>query len=192
MNRKTFACTILSLLFFVLSSCEKAGMKFDEWIIDVGESLYDDELTLERQPFLGNELKTNGYYYYMNEGQIFDSYIFYKNGVIIHGKNSSPYTNNDPIGFMDGLFLSDSLVNDLSKFNYGIFQIQGDSIWIEKWIVFSGNRRVLLLSGNILNDTSFVLTRSENTGNGNVFHMNKLFHFHALTPKPDSTNTFIP
>ena len=88
--------------------------------------------------------------------------------------------------------MSDDVVSDLGKYNYGVFQITGDSIMIEKWVLLPGRRRVLLLSGNILNDTTFILTRSENSNTGNVFQMDKLFHFHALSHKPDSTNNFIP
>lgn len=166
MNRKKITLLACVTLLVSLVSCEK-------W-------LYDDELTLKQQPYYGNELRTDGYYYYMNHGELLDTYFLYRNGVIIHGV------------FADSLFVSDDVVSDLGKYNYGVFQITGDSIMIEKWVLLPGRRRVLLLSGNILNDTTFILTRSENSNTGNVFQMDKLFHFHALSHKPDSTNNFIP
>jgi hypothetical protein len=87
MNRLKFAFPIVAIVFFALASC---GKVFDEWF-------YTKKLTLDRKPYNGNELRTDGYYYYMNEGEVFDSYILYKNGVIIHGENTAHINNNsDP------------------------------------------------------------------------------------------------
>ncbi len=177
MNTKKITLFAYLLLLISLVSCDK-------W-------LYDDKLTLEKQPYNGDELRTDGYYYYTNQGEILDTYFFYRNGIIIHGVFSDS-NSSDPIASMDSLFVSDDIASDLGKYNYGVFQIIGDDIMIEKWVYLSGRRRVLMLSGKIMNDTTFVLDKSENTNTGNVFQMDKLFHFHAMSHKPDSTNNFIP
>jgi len=169
------------LLFIILCHSQVSCV---DWIIS-------EDLTLAVEPYDGTELRMNGYYYYMQNNRIMDTYIFYKNGILIHG-NYSENNDGNSICYMDSLFLSPRFLEGMNKYNYGAFHITKDSIVIEKWMVLSGPHYVLLVSGNILNDTTFVINRNENSYTGNVFQMEKLFHFHAFSPKPDSTNVFIP
>ena len=78
----------------------------------------DDELTLTRKPFLGDELCTDGYYYYRwkNDTSTFNILFLYKNGVVLALPNSLS-TNELPEweeSFRNGEFLT--LTAFFSKF----------------------------------------------------------------------------
>src|SRR5690606_18467830 len=46
----------------------------------------DEELTLQREVYIGNELKIDGYYYYfVPETNRTVIWFFYRNGVVLHG-----------------------------------------------------------------------------------------------------------
>ena len=180
MNKQFMHILVLIIIVFVsLSSCGKWNK--------------DEELTLEKQPYNGNELRLDGYYYYMKDGKIFSTCIFYKNGVMINGGGADP-NNTNPIAFLDTVFsasfFSDQIKKD--KTRWGVFQIQDNSIVFENWLISEGSRPIGRFSGNILNDTTFVITMQENPYSGNVYPINNLYHFRAFSPKPDSTNVFIP
>ncbi|MBQ3710377.1 MAG: hypothetical protein II887_06715 [Bacteroidales bacterium] len=153
----------------------------------------DEELTLTRQPYNGNTLRVDGYYYFLQNGNVYSSYFFYRNGVVINGEAADP-NSPDPIAFMDEVFSSESFADQIKrrKTRWGLFEIQGDSIVFERWVIAEGGYPVMRFSGNILNDTTFVITRAEYPQSGKVFQQNDLYHFHAFSPKPDSTNVFIP
>lgn len=151
----------------------------------------DEELTIVKQPYDGNELRLDGYYYYMHDGIIFDTYFFYRSGVLIYGGASGP-DYIDPINNIDHVFLSDAFVHSLHKDNYGVFLIQGDSIVFEKWGLIQGPKPVDRYSGKIMNDTTFIINRTESPYSGEYHQNERLFHFHAFFPKPDSTNIYVP
>lgn len=165
----------LILIFFV--SCQK-------WV-------KDEELTIARQPYNGNELRLDGYYYYMRDGIIFDTYFFYRNGVLIYG-GASDSISSDPVCTMDQVFKSDSFVHTLNKDDYGVFLIQNDSIVFEKWGLVQGSKPVDRYLGKIMNDTTFIISRIESPYSGDYYQDNILFRFHSFSPKPDSTNAYIP
>ena len=70
--------TVLLVLFltFVMTSC-----KSDDGL------LKDDDLSLSRKEYTGNQLRIDGYYYfnYTNEEDYVRVYFFYKNGMILYG-----------------------------------------------------------------------------------------------------------
>ena len=58
---------VIIMLFIGMNSCSK-------W-------LENEELTLPKTPYTGNELRTDGYYYYTMNGEYFRTItFFYKNG----------------------------------------------------------------------------------------------------------------
>lgn len=153
----------------------------------------DEDLTLKKHPYNGNEFRLDGYYYFLQKEKIFSTYFFFRNGVVINGEAADP-NSPDPIAFMDEVFSSESFADQIKrgKTRWGLFEIQGDSIVFERWVIAEGGYPVMRFSGNILNDTTFVITRAEYPQSGKVFQQNDLYHFHAFSPKPDSTNVFIP
>lgn len=153
----------------------------------------DEELTLAKQPYNGNSLRLDGYYYFLQNGNVYSSYFFYRNGVVINGEAADP-NSPDPIAFMDTVFSSESFADQIKrgKTRWGVFQIQGDSIVFERWLLSEGGLPIGRFYGNIINDTTFIITKREHPYSGKEYQQNDLYHFHAFSPKPDSTNVFIP
>jgi hypothetical protein len=145
----------------------------------------DDVLTLKREGYTGSTLKFDGIYYLETEnfeGPLFQRYAIYRNGIIRHLGGSK--TKEDPI------FLSGK-----SKFDWGVFQIDGAVIKFERWYPSSGGPlKAYIRSGEILNDSTFLITESYRMQGGRkteIKERNEIYHFKEFSPKPDSTNTFI-
>jgi len=158
-----------------MASCEK-------W-------LKDEDLTMARMPYCGQEIRIDGYYYYLYNGRVLDTYFFYRNGVIISAHGAS---GSHPLDELDVEFHSDSFVHSLHKYDYGVFQIINDSIVWEVWELIQGPKSVLRFSGKILSDTSFVINQMELPHSGQVYPRHEVSYFHEFFPKPDSTNIYIP
>ena len=152
----------------------------------------DEELTLVKQSYSGNDLRLDGYYYYEDNGKIWRTYFFYRDGVMLYGAGTDTLDNN--LEKYDTWFASDFFLEYIktNKRRWGLFEIHNDSILFERWVFDEMGLPVLRFSGNIINDTTFVITRRESPYTGKEFEENELYHFRQFSPKPDSTNTFIP
>jgi hypothetical protein len=152
----------------------------------------DDELTIEKTPFNGDNLKTNGYYYNIwkvnNETFVEINFLF-RDGVFLHG------TTNDSIRIKDveESYRSGEFYNNSSdrKYAWGTFVVEGDSIFIERWYPSERPYWAYRQSGIILNDTTYKLTRIIRVDGTEKSEINEVFHFKQFSPKPDSTNNFI-
>ena len=175
-----FVTALMVVLFF--GSCKK-------WF-------KDEELTLPKTPYLGNELRFDGYYYLMNPvcNAFQDTYFFYRDGTVLSCGGSN---------VEDSLFgYKDEKIRDIISHGYhqnhksgwGVFIMEGDSIAIERWwfATESPGLPVYLLKGVVLNDTTFHITSSTWPKTGHVSEKDDVYHFHTFSPKPDSTNIFIP
>ena len=172
-----FVTALMVVLFF--GSCKK-------WF-------KDEELTLSKQPYTGNELRTDGYYYYTMDGEYFRTItFFYKNGVVFR----------PPSGYHSLQELDVYVINELvgenrfhdSQLSWELFNIENDRILFNYWVP-PRPFQCYFEEGTILNDTTFVLQRYYRMENGEVTdegNINETFHFRQFSPKPDSTNTFIP
>ena len=180
MNRQMKTTIILAIAaLFSLGGC--------------GKWYKDEELTLEKQPYNGNELRLDGYYYYrLDDGRIWNTYFYYHNGIMLYGIETDTLDEN--LDKYDAWYRTRDFLDYIkkSKSRWGLFQIHGDSIVFERLLIDDGGFPVGRFSGNILNDTTFIITKEENPYSGNVYPKNELYHFRALSPKPDSTNVFIP
>lgn len=135
------------LLSFVMISCKKIGL------------FQDDELSLSRQNYTGNQLKIDGYYFFEYTNSSIDYvriYFFYKNGIILSG--GSKLLSELPEledSYRDGTYYNH--IKSI-KFVWGVHQIEGSKIAFEGWY---GERpyRVYGKEGVILNDTTFVITQ---------------------------------
>jgi hypothetical protein len=82
-----------------------------------------------------------------------------------------------------------------SKFNWGVFQVNGANIKFERWYPSSGGPlKAYISSGEILNDTTFLITESYRMQKGNKTELkdrNETYYFREFSPKSDSTNKFI-
>lgn len=152
----------------------------------------DEPLTIKKKPYEGLELRTDGYYYNMEDDKIWYTYFFYRNGVLLYGAGTD--TLDDNLDKYDEWFVSEAFLEYIktNKRRWGLFEIHDDSIVFERWVMAEGGFPVLRFSGNIIDDTTFIITRSEYPHQGDVYNKNEVFHFRSLSPKPDSTNTFIP
>ena len=65
----------------------------------------DEELTLPKTPYTGDELRTDGYYYNMEDGKIWSTYFFYRNGVLLYGAGTD--TLDDNLDKYDEWFVQD-------------------------------------------------------------------------------------
>ena len=176
--------TVLKLISLCLffTSCAKLGI------------LQDDELSLQRQDYTGNQLRVDGYYFYeYANGSIeyVSVYFLYRNAIILYGfsglLSELPELEES---YRNGTFYKH--VKSV-KFHWGVHQIEDSKIAFEGWY---GERpyRVYGQEGVILNDTTFVITESYRLRNGKkkeLEKINEVYHFKAFSPKPDSTNSFI-
>lgn len=152
----------------------------------------DNNFSLNKSVYTGNELRIDGYYYFMTENNLHYTYFFYENGIIIHGGGNAP--NTSPIEFIETQFKSESYLKALKdhKTAWGIFQINGNKIEFERWYPSSGGPLPSYIrSGEILNDTTFVITKVNRSDGSEEKTLNETYHFKQFSPKPDSTNNFI-
>lgn len=154
----------------------------------------DDELSIQKMPFAGNQLRTDGYYYQLKDQTFFTIYCFYRNGIILY--LGGGYSSSQLIE-LESRIQNGSYYNDAKKYKYfwGIFNIENNNIKFERWYASSGGPLpTYVREGNIVNDTTFNITEIYRIKKGKkteVANENETYHFKAFSPKPDSTNTFI-
>ena len=145
----------------------------------------DENLTMKRKDYVGNELKTDGYYsYYFSEGKSYGTF-FYKNGVVLDvpGKDGN---------YSEERFLDEELIKHVKqhKSYWSIFEINNDTIIIQGWgYSDGGGLPVVTRYGKVLNDTTFVINKSE--CRGKITEINEVYYYRQFSPKPDSTNVYI-
>ena len=151
----------------------------------------DDELSLPKQEYTGKELKIDGYYY-IKFNNIFEVFFLYKDGIIT-------YAGTIPIEDLserEKRFQNGEFYNHIKniKFFWGVFNIKNNQILYERWCPSEPPYRTYVREGNIINDTTFVITKLFRMVNGKKTEeseLNEVYHFKQFSPKPDSTNKFI-
>jgi len=158
-------------------------------LISCSDLLFPDEnLTIKRSDYTGNELRIDGYYHLFNEkNNITVVYYFYRNGVILLGGSFSGNDLNE---------IEKKLVNTQakSKTNWGVFLIENNTIKYEKWIGSSSSTpKAYLFSskGYILNDTTIHLIEEYYSERKETRAINEIWRFKQFNNKPDSTNVYI-
>jgi hypothetical protein len=142
-----------------------------------------DDLTFEQRPYLGDELRMDGYYYYRyhtSEGDRYRTHFFYRNGVVRYVgtfENLDSLTGDD---FLDGT----------ARHHWGLFHVDGERIAFERWYP-AEYVKAFIRSGRILNDTTFVITESRRSNGEAIRERNEVYHFRPFSPKPDSTSGFL-
>ncbi len=174
---------IFSFLFLCLSSnCKKEGI------------LTDDELSIPKKEFSGNQLRIDGYYYqkYGNPERLM-IYFMYRNGILLYGGGGYEMGK---INEFEQEIQTQQAINKIRglKFCWGVFDINSINIKFERWYPSEGTLPSYVRSGTILNDTTFVISESYRFQNGEKTDAqteNETYHFKKFSPKPDSTNKFI-
>ena len=122
----------------------------------------DDKLSLERVYYNGNELRIDGYYRRYNyvdkepEPRGVTPFFLYRNGIIFGYAG----VDIDKVSQMEEWFRNGNYVNNTSKYQWGVFQIDGEKIKYEKWTPVQGPLWAATYEGVILNDTTFVINKS--------------------------------
>ncbi|HEB61516.1 MAG TPA: hypothetical protein ENI82_00035 [Bacteroidetes bacterium] len=152
----------------------------------------DGIISLNRKDFNGTNLKIDGYFYRNLKSDIpsINIYFFYRNGVALYGR-ATPISELTQVEetYISGEF---DALSQKSKTGWGVFEIKGTRISFETWEPSSGGPvETVVRSGEILNDTTFVIEKFFNNYDGKTSVGNDTFYFHQFSPKPDSTNTFI-
>jgi len=141
-------------------------------------SCKDEQLTLQKTPYTGNEIRTDGYFYsyYTNNSNPPEEFIvvffLYRNGVILSA-GAYEKTNFD---ILEKAMVAryESLQN--KKIGWGVFIIKDNRIEYEQRSTsVGGGLPVFKRSYFIENDTTL---RSSYAGT---------YHFRQFSPKPDST-----
>ena len=151
----------------------------------------DDELYFATESYTGNNMRLDGYYqrYDEEKSPYFQNYFFYRNGVLLDGSSAkiSEKENKEEL-YSSGQF------HPKGKSWWGNFRVVGNEIEFERW--YSGNiAEVYGRKGVILNDTTFRITESfkmEGGEKSKISVLDEVYRFMKFSPKPDSTNAFVP
>ncbi len=153
---------------------------------------WDDKLTLPKQDYYGNELRIDGYYYNYSDSR-YEIYFLFHNGTMLYGgvPLESELAEREQ-SFIDGSYYS---IIKNSKTNWGRFIIEGNTIKQEYWPASTGGPlEAYTVSGVILNDTTFKMTKSWRSCKPKKKKEKKefetVYHFKQFSPKPDSTNAY--
>ena len=155
--------------------------------------LKDDELSIKVTDYKGNKLKLDGYFYQQKNKYYYDIYCFYNNGILLAAGGTFL-----SVAEMDD-YLNREFINNKSyqihKSNWGVFILENNNIKFERWYPGDPPLKAHVREGTIANDSTFTITESYRIQKGKkteVIARSETFHFKAFSPKPDSTNKFIP
>lgn len=151
----------------------------------------DDKFALTKQAYFGYQLKINGYYYQKAEGKYYTIYFFYEDGILLYGGGNFNYQE---LIDKEKDYNNETWLRAVKKYKdfWGVYYIESNSIAFERWYPSSGGPYpAYIRSGEILNDTTFVITKSIRSNGKEEQQLNEVYHFKEFSPKPDSTNNFI-
>jgi hypothetical protein len=154
----------------------------------------DEELSMQRRNYTGNELRTDGYYYryqwhnFFNKEQIVVDCL-YRNGIIrACGGGYDSFQD-----FENNIDVINAATSNPNKNFWGVFIVENDIIKYEMWhgARFLEPYITYIYAGKILNDTTFHITESYRPNSSEKNTLDYTYHFKQFYPKPDSTNIFI-
>lgn len=172
---------LMALGMMALSSCEKLGF------------CRDQGLQFGRMDYTSTQLRIDGYYYSPTDtdenGLILnDLIVFYRNGVVKYPGQASVGTEEDYLRLTSGLAEMKE-----TKLSWGTFYMQNEEVSFCKWKGSPCGYQATQRTGEILNDTTFVVKDIEIKGKYGVGKLKReqYYHFRHMHPKPDSLNTII-
>jgi hypothetical protein len=151
----------------------------------------DEKLTMQREDYIGSELRIDGYYY-TQTGSVKDSVtaviFLFRNGITV---TCGAFLTTDLNVVDEELPNRYKWVTD--KLSFGIFLIRGNEILMEGWNTAGGGMRLPIVrdKGYIENDTTFCITESYYSDIKETHYGNRVWHFKQFDNKPDSTNNYI-
>jgi hypothetical protein len=150
------------------------------------------DLTMKRIPYLGDELRIDGYYYSNpnpDVGYGIGVAVFYRDGFCIH--LWTDIKDQDTLNFIkDEILLNETLINKMKNDpnHIGTFQVIFPDIQFEVWERKSITGTHL---GKIINDTTFMINKWINHESNETYSKDLTYRFKQFFPKPDSTNNFV-
>lgn len=151
----------------------------------------DDELQLTRMDYASDELRTDGYNFSKFESSTpsIRVYFIYRNGIILYGRSPSLSS----LSTLEARYRNGEFYNEIKdlKYHWGVFQVNGEEIDFERWYPSEPPVETFVRSGKILNDTTFLISKSSKPDGSEARDVNELYRFKKFSPKPDSTNVFI-
>ena len=152
------------------------------FLLSCNKDCKDNNLSMERINYSGDEIRTNGYYYYVVRSE-FDPKIsyqllfIYRNGTVFQNGGAGQTLNDVEKHISDGSL--HSMYHD-HKPSWGLYRVFNDSISVEQWgVTQCGGHPTYNYPLKIINDTT-LLMKSNDT-----------FVYREFTPKLDSINDFI-
>lgn len=170
---------LIPMLMLLNSNCENLSFK------------KDDELSLKRENYTGNQLQIDGYYYIINYNdpeKTMEVFVFFQNGVLSYLGGGFSSTTSIENSILSDVFMRKIYIN---KDCWGIFEVNEKVIKFERWYAGQGAKPAFVNEGVILNDTTFHITKSYRSNGDDLRERDELYHFRKFSPKPDSTNVFV-
>lgn len=78
------------------------------------------------------------------------------------------------------------------KTNWGIYKFEGNNLEIQHWLPSKSCHEVQTLKGNVVNDSTFVITSFVSTKDSKVNEVKATYKFVPFSLKADSIVSFIP
>ncbi len=167
-------CAIIALITFVFG-CNL-------------QTTRDRSISLERVENTSNSLSLSGYYFHKDPIGTVTVFFLYSDGTLMY---PGSFGDDDFENFEKELRRSRIAEVKQSKIFWGVYQIRGDSILIDRWHPSNGHYYVFREKGRIHNDTSFVLTETVRLRGEERIAYSEVFRLKKFSPKPDSTNRWI-
>jgi len=150
----------------------------------------NDKLSLPKQPYNGNELRIDGYYYNIYYEQKIRTYFFYNDGTLLHDGAGHDFDKLDEYEQSINLKTATEKRGKMQLL-WGVYAIDGNVIKFERWYPDQPCYPSYVREGIILNDTTFHIIKSYRSNGSEMSTENSVYHFKQFSPKPDSTNSFI-
>jgi hypothetical protein len=153
----------------------------------------DETFSFQRLINKTQTIKLKGYYYsYLNNNTQKNIFFFYENGLFIDIQTFENKTFEEIEAFCSSEFFLKRQLNVLKRM-YGIYKIENKKLTIESYYLKGTAHGVANYYCNIINDSAFqIMNISDHNSNTDVSSENRIYHFRQYSPKPDSTNSFIP
>ena len=161
-------------------------------LVMIGCSKIVADLGMQRKPYLGTDLKIDGYYY--SDSPIWDKTIavtiFYRNGtsILIFINVEQDIFQSIEKKFLYNQEVLSKIKNE--PYGIGVFTINNNSLEMENFIG-RGFKHTYKSYYEIINDSTFIMKRFIGIEGSETSH-NLKFRFKKFSPKPDSTSVYIP
>jgi hypothetical protein len=151
----------------------------------------DDNLTLKRVDYNGNELRVDGYYHRFNENEQHPHTVImflYRNGIVL---SCGSYPSLE-LNIVEAELVKTYPDIRKNKDGWGVFSITNNQIVIEQWNAPTGiSLPTIKRKGYIENDSTFHIIESYFSDINKTYYDEMIYHFKQFDNKPDSTNVFI-